>query len=124
MHPHFEHVWRWHGIEEIEGTGSAHKFASVKSMDVSISKYKPLKSGSYIALDDYLNNKKCLINIKNDDDKCLMYCVLLHIHLDAIKRDIERVTKYTPFLTEFDWSGINFPSKLNQIEKVENLVGH
>jgi len=80
--------------------------------------------GSYIPLDAYLNNKKCLINIKNEDDKCLMYCVLLHINLSTITKNRDRVSQLNPFLTSFNWDKIKFPAKLNQIEKVEALVSH
>lgn len=111
-------------IESYEGQGSGHGFTYVQDMNLSVAKYKPFKGGSYIELDPYLNNKKCLINIKNEDDMCLKYCVLLHIKRDIIIKDRERITKYIPFLNLFDWSGIKFPTKLNQIEKVEALVQH
>lgn len=111
-------------IESYQGQGSGNKFKYVQNMNLSVAKYKPLKGGSYIKLDAYLNNKKCLINIKNEDNKCLMYCVLLHIKIDVITKDRERITKYAPFLNLFNWDGIKFPTKLNQIEKIENLVQH
>lgn len=111
-------------IESYEGQGSGHGFTYVQNMNVSVIKYKPLKGGSYLELDAYLNNKKCLINIKNDDDKCLMYCVLLHINLNTITKNRDRVSQLNPFLTSFDWNAIKFPANLNQIEKVENLVQH
>ena len=111
-------------IDSYAGAGSGNSFEYVKSMNVSIAKYKPFKGGSYLELDAYLNNKKCLINIKNEDDMCLKYCVLLHINLKIINKNRDRVLKYKPFLNSFNWTGIQFPSKLNQIEKVENLVEH
>jgi hypothetical protein len=59
----------------------------IKTMDVKISPYKVLRAGSYIPLDEFLTNKKCCINIQNEDDKCLMYCVLYHINQKSIKKN-------------------------------------
>jgi len=110
-------------IPEIETMGTGWKFVKVLSMSVGIAKYKPHKGSSYIPLDNYLKNKKCCINIKNDDEKCLMYCVLYHLHKNVITEHPERVSKYIPFLDEFKWDSITFPVEVNKISKVEKLVG-
>ena len=39
-------------------------------------KYNPLEIKSYLPLPKELQNKKCCINIQNDDDKCFKYCIL------------------------------------------------
>ena len=36
----------------------------------------PLNAGSYIDLPPNLKNKKAIINMKNQDDKCFLWCVL------------------------------------------------
>ena len=38
---------------------------------LNIAKYEPLKGLSYIPLPETLANKKAIINVKNDDNKCL-----------------------------------------------------
>lgn len=38
-------------------------------------KYNPTRGGSFIELPKWMQNKKACINIKNEDDKCLMYSV-------------------------------------------------
>jgi hypothetical protein len=111
-------------IPELEAEKSGWKFHSISDVVVSISKYVPLKNGSYLPLPALINNKKCCINIKNDDDRCLMYCVLYHIHQKEILKDADRVSKYKPFLNEFNWSNIKFPVSLNDISKVEKLIDY
>ena len=91
----------------------------IKTMDVKISPYKPLRAGSYIPLDEFLTNKKCCINIQNEDDKCLMYCVLYHINQKSIKKDPQRVSKYKPYENQFDFSSIKFPASLHEVNKME-----
>ena len=72
-------------IPEIEKEKSGWRYLYTSKIDVNVMKYEPLKGGSYLPLPTEINAKKCCINIKNDDDKCLMYSVLYHIHKDEIK---------------------------------------
>ena len=53
-----------------------------------------------------------------------MYSVLYHIHKDVIVKDADRVSKYTPYLNEFDWSKIKFPVQLKDIPKIETLIDY
>ena len=111
-------------IEEFEGKGSGLLFKYVETMYVNISKYQPYRGGSYIELDEYIKNKKCCLNIQNEDEKCLMYCVLYHINKDKIKKDPQRVTKYKPYLNQFDFSTIKFPTPIRDIPKVEKIIDY
>jgi hypothetical protein len=71
-------------ITEFQERDTGKIFRYVKSISIGISAYKPLRAGSYIPLDNFLSNKKCCINIQNEDEKCLMYCVLYHINQKSI----------------------------------------
>jgi hypothetical protein len=99
-------------------------FRYVKSISLGIGAYKPMRGGSYIPLDKHLTNKKCCINIQNEDDKCLMYCVLYHINKQSITKDPQRVTKYKPFINQFDFSKIKFPASLHEVKKMETLIDY
>jgi hypothetical protein len=71
-------------IPEMENGESGLKFEYVKYLTLKVNKYNPLKVGKYLPLPEDIENKKCCINIQNDDDKCLMYCVLYHIFKNVI----------------------------------------
>ena len=109
-------------IEENHQRGSGWKYVYVDQLSVTISAYQPLRGGSYVELDDYVKNKKCCINIKNTDNKCIKYCILLDKHKDFIKSHPERVSHYARYENDFDWSSIKFPVGLNQIDKIEKLI--
>ena len=111
-------------IENIQLKGTDLVFNNIKSMKLGIVRYSPLQGGSYLPLPDFIAKKKCCINIKNKDEKCLMYCILYHIHQKDIPKHFDRITKYEPYLNEFDWSKVKFPVKLSQIDKIEELVGY
>ena len=59
---------------------------------INVSIYSLLSGSSYVELPDKLrNSKKALIIIKNDDNKCFLWC---HIrYLNPLKTHSERITK-------------------------------
>ena len=61
-------------VEQAEGSGWV--FMEVIRLILKIDKWDPLKASSYIDLPPELKNKKALINMKNEDNKCFLWCVL------------------------------------------------
>jgi hypothetical protein len=66
----------------------------VAKVVVDVAKYNPMKIKSNLPLPKEIFNKKCCINIKNEDDKCFMYCVFYHIFKDEIKNNPREVYSY------------------------------
>ena len=76
------------------------------------------------------NPRKGLINLKNEDPKCFLWC---HVrHLNPQKKDPQRIKRSDrEFEKKLDYSGITFPITINQISKIErqnriniNLFGY
>ena len=66
---------------------------------------------------------KGLINIKNDDNKCFLWCHDRHLNL--VDKNPQRITKEDKkLINKFDYEGINFPvSKKNYYKtEVQNRV--
>ena len=62
--------------------GSGWIFESIDGEYVNISPYSPLIGSTYIELPSGLkNSKKGLINIKNNDNKCFLWCHIRHLNL-------------------------------------------
>ena len=53
-----------------------------------------------------------------------MNSALSHIYKNDIKYHPERVTNYSKYENTFDWSKINFPVSLNDIDKIEKLIDY
>ena len=72
--------------------GSGWNIESVESQYINISTYRPLSGGFYMDLPVELRSpKKRLINIKNKDQKCFLWCHVRHInaskeHPEIIKK--------------------------------------
>ena len=71
---------------------SAWTIDQIDGLYINTSNYEPLLGGSYIPLPKVLNNSmKGLINLKNKDHKCFMWC---HVRLiNPQNRNAERINK-------------------------------
>ena len=86
---------------------------------VNIAKYLPLRGNSYLPLPKELrNSKKGLINLKNEEDKCFLWC---HVrHLKPLKNHPERITQSDKeFVKKLYYSGITFPVTIKQMAQIE-----
>ena len=81
--------------------------------------YKPLVGSSYIDLPIELRSpRKGLINIKNNDQKCFLWCHVRHInpveeHPGRIKK-IDRIVA-----SNLNYDGVEFPVQEKYFSKVE-----
>ena len=87
-------------------------------MWLDIAQYKPLKGSSYIPLPDVLKHKKSIINVKNGDEHCLRYT--LRAALFPTSDHPQRISSY-PKEDGLNFDGIEMPTPLSQISKVERL---
>ena len=73
-----------------EGSGRITEL--IESQYISISTYRPLSRSSYVNLPAELkSSKNGLINVKNNDQKCFLWC---HVrHTNPVKIHPERITK-------------------------------
>ena len=100
--------------------GSNWRVRSINFQYIDILVYKPLEASSYIKLPPELQNaRKGLINIKNKDQKCFLYCLLYHLNKDKIKKNPQRVSGYKQYENTVDFTGINFPVAIKDIPKIE-----
>ena len=57
-----------------------------------------------------MKNKKSTINLKNNYFKCFQYAVTLAFNLDKINKNSQRISKIKPFIEQYNWKDIDFPS--------------
>ena len=92
-----------------EGSGWIVKL--IESKYINISTYGPLSESSYIKLPaELISSKKGLINIKNKDQKCFLWCHVRHIN--PVKIHPERITQPNKKLVnDLVYHGVEFPAK-------------
>ena len=106
-------------IASYQREGSGWRFKSVKSLDIHLDRYEPLRGSSYIPLPKVLANKKAIINVQNvNDNECFKWAITSAIYPVA-SGSANRVVKYRENSKKFDWDGISFPTTLREIDKFE-----
>ena len=76
------------------------------------------RSGSYIDSPEQLKNKKTTINPKNNDDNCFQYALIIALNHKQINSHPERISKIKPFINQYNWKEIDFPSHSKEYIKL------
>ena len=106
-------------IEGYIEKGSGWYFKEVEKLEIHTVEFNPTKGSSYINLPDWIKNEKAIVNIKNKDEKCFLWCILRYLHpKESHEEKIKDLEKYEFSLKT---KGITFPMKLKDISKFEKL---
>ena len=100
--------------------GSGWVLSVNESIVLHTAKWDPLNAGSYIDLPPNLKNKKAIINMKNQDDKCFLWCVLRALnpknnHPERVDKDL--ISKQDTLYMK----GIKYPVDFRGIDLFESL---
>ena len=109
-------------FENYTGEGSGWILEDIQSIDLHISRYKPISGSSFIPTPKSLQKKKAIVNINNskeNDEKCFLWSVLAHLF--PTEKDACRVSKYKKYINKIKYDGISMPMKLKDIDKFEKL---
>ena len=90
--------------------GSDFEFDGVNFLYYNFNEISLNRGGSCIDSPKWLKDKKSTINPKNNDDKCFQYAVTLALNVDNIDNHPERISKIKPFINQYNWKDIDFPS--------------
>ena len=97
--------------------GSDWTLDHVVKVKIFAATYEPLPGSSFIPLPLDLIDIKSILNIKKYDNKCFLWCILVHLH-PANDKNTE-VRPYTKYGHELGVTGISFPVQPNQIKVFE-----
>ena len=99
--------------------GSAFEFDGVNLLYYDFSKISLNRGGSYIESAKWIKDKKSAINPKNNDYKCFQYAITVALNHNKINKDPQRVYKIKPFIDQYNWNDIDFPSTSKDWKKIE-----
>ena len=70
------------------------------------------RGGSYIDSPEWTKKKKekSEINPENNDNRCFQYALTVALNHEQIKSHSERISKIKPFIDQYNWEEIDFPS--------------
>ena len=99
--------------------GSDFIFNGINYLYYDLNRITISKSGSYIESPKWLKDKKCVVNQKNNDNKCFQYAATLALNFNNIDRNPQRISKIKPFINNYKWNDINFPATKKDWNKFE-----
>ena len=106
------------GLQE-KMRGSDFEFDDIHLLYYDFNKVSLNRGGSYIEPAKWIKDKKSTINPKNNAYKCFQYAVTVALNHDKIKKDPQRVSKIKPFINQYNWNDIDFPSTGKDWKKFE-----
>ena len=93
-------------------------------MEININQYDPLSGSKYLPLPEFINKRKCCINIQNNDVYCFKWAVIAYFM--KLENHPERTSTYnignihdkTIMVknTVLNFEGLEFPMKLQDIK--------
>ena len=106
-------------VGEYQQNSSEWYFKEVVHLEIHTVDCNPMRGSSYIPLPDWIMRKKAIVNIRNTDEKCFLWCVLRYLH-PREKNDV-RLTDLKQYENDLNTKGIDYPVQLRDISKFENL---
>ena len=100
--------------------GSSYIFQRIDLLEHHLQKKSLNRGSSYIISPEWLKNKGVTINPKNTkDNKCLQYAITAALNHQNINHNPERISKLKPFINNYNWKDIEFPSYSKDWRKFE-----
>ena len=103
-------------IEKFTKEGSGWMIDKCNTLFLNIAKYEPLKGSSFIPLPEVLAHTKAIINVKKQDQACLRWAI--RSALFPAKNNLNSPYSY-PKQDNLNMEGIDFPTPISQINKLE-----
>ena len=86
------------------------EFDVVNLLHYDFNKISLNRRRSYIESAKWIKDKKSTINLKDNDYKCFQYAVTVALNCNKINKHLQRVSKMKPFINQYSWNDIDFPS--------------
>ena len=105
---------------ETKMKGSSFTFERIDLLEYHLHKISLNRGSSYIESPEWIKNKGVTINPKNTkDNNCFQYAITAALNYQNIDHHPERISKLRPFINNYNWKDIEFPSHSKDWRKFE-----
>ena len=105
---------------ETEMKGSSFTFDRNDLLEYYLHKISLNRGSSYINSPEWIKNKKVSVNPKNtEDNNCFQYAITAALNYQNIGGHPERISKVKPFINNYNWKDIEYPSHSKDWRKFE-----
>ena len=106
--------------EQILRNGGNYTFESVDILGIHFHNRKLKRASTNIDSPRWIKNKHARINPKNIKvNECFKYAIIAALHHQEIGKDPQRISKHKPFINNYNWKDMHFPSGSNEYKKFE-----
>ena len=103
--------------EQLEGSGFV--FQEIEEVILEIYKVNDIQASSNFELTPKYKKNQSIINIKNNDQFCFLWCILAYFFPVEDNKNI--TSKYVIHMNKLNLKGLDFPMKVKDIPKFEKL---
>ena len=105
---------------ETKMKGSSYIFERIDLLEYHLHKISLNKGSSYINSPEWIKKKGVTINPKNAKNHlCFQYAITAALNYQNIDCHLERISKIKPFINNYNWKDIEFPSHSKDWRKFE-----
>ena len=108
-------------IDQYEMCGSGWVLDRLLRLDLHVAKYDPLRASTYMPLPKEIRQKHAVVNIRNHDKLCFIWCVIASIYGDPNVQNPHRISHYQQWANAFNLNGLEMPMALKDVAKFERL---
>ena len=96
---------------ETKTMGSSYIFERVDLLEYHLHKISLNRGSSYIKSSEWIKNKRVTINPRNtNNNRCFQYAIAATLNHQNVDHHPERISKLEPFINNYNWKDIEFPS--------------
>ena len=103
--------------EQLEGSGFV--LNGIVNVIMEVYKVNDIQASSWVELPEKYKDDKSILNIKNDDQFCFLWCILAHLF--PVEYHKNRTSSYSMHTNKLILNGLEFPMKIKDFPKFENL---
>src|SRR5437867_10815313 len=96
---------------EFMDNGSDYVVENLEKLEIYTCTYNPVGGSSYIVLPKFLADKKCIINVRNYDDRCFEYSILAQLY--PVKNHKNKIGSYRKHLGKLNFLNIDVTVKIS-----------
>ncbi|KAJ8910231.1 hypothetical protein NQ315_015923 [Exocentrus adspersus] len=102
---------------EFQERDSGWALEHIMYLEVNVNKHIAMGGSSYIKLPKFIENKKAVINVNNQDQHCFLWAIISALY--PARARVNQVSSYPHYSNVFNTQGMSFPVKLSAVKKFE-----
>jgi hypothetical protein len=87
----------------------------VNDLDIRIGRYRPFNGACFLKTPFQISNRRCTVNVKNNDNKCFMWAILSVLHPPKARGIVSKTVAYKDFVSKNDFACIKYLVNMSNI---------